>query len=156
MMAWKDLRPIVKERLEGVSGMGEVNDFIRHTRFWTDFLKRHVKDQKVHTWEFTRVSMEEEFEVLGEETVVGNLFRDTHEILVIGRMSLSLSGETEGPFQDVVDDVIAAFRADTLLGGRLIVPAPPRVDSVGHTSYGGVLVHEARVTILASERVSPA
>ena len=64
-MSWKTLRPIVKERLQSVEGVGKVHDYIRHTAFWVDFLKRHVSEGQVNSWEFTRSSQENEQDAVG-------------------------------------------------------------------------------------------
>jgi hypothetical protein len=154
-VSWATIRPLVKEHLESVDGIGQVHDYVRHTRFWDEFFKRHVKGGRVNTWEFTRRSMQSAQDSLGGREAIGCQYRQTHQIEVIGRLALSekVEGGTEIPFQDLVDNVVDAFRRDTLLGGRLLVPNPPNIQNIGHQSYGGVLVHQATITLAAVERV---
>ncbi len=147
-MSWAKLRPLVYERLLQVEDIGAVHDYIRHTRFWDEFFKRHVRDQRVRTWEFSRTSQSSEFDGLGVECV----FRDSPQVLVIGREGVHDASASEHGFQDLVDRVLAGFRSDTLFEGAVIVPVPPQLESLEHATYGGVLVHEARITLTLNER----
>ncbi len=157
-MSWATLRPITKERLLSVEGVGQVHDYIRHTAFWVEFLKRHVSEGQVNTWEFTRSSLQNAQDAVGDREAVGCVYRATHQIQIIGRLSVSERPDdgTEHSFQDTADRVVALFLADQLFGGSLLVPNPPQIQSIGHQSYGGVLVHQAIITMAATERVGGA
>ena len=154
-MSWDTIRPLILEKLDAIEGIGQTHDYIRHTRFWSEFFARHVDKGRVNTWEFTRTAMASEFDSLGDRQVVGCQFRQTHRINIIGRGAVSEKPEegTEKDFQDLTDRVVDAFRADTLLGGRLYIPDPPEIQTVGHQNYGSVLVHQAIITLSATERV---
>lgn len=152
-MGWSEIRPRLKEMIETVPEIGTVHEYIRHTRFWDNFFKRHVKDRRVNTWEFSRASMGNSFDSVGTREYVGCVFRREHEVVIVGRLGVDEGGESELAFQDLCDAVVSRFEANILLDGLLRIGSPPSIQSIGHQSYGGVLVHQATIVFTAAERV---
>jgi hypothetical protein len=150
---WKTIRPLIKEILDGVEGVGRVHDFTRHAAFWDKYLQEFIHEGIVNTWEFTRIAMPNQFDDIGSRQIVGCIFRREHMVRITGRYGLSEGAKSEHTFQDLADGVAEAFESDILLGGRLRIGSPPSIESIGHQTYGGVLVHQARILFTAAERV---
>lgn len=154
-MGWKKIRSLIKDRLDSVPGMGRVHDYVRHTKFWSDFFKRHVADGRVNNWEITRTGAPVTQAGTGGRTAVGCIYHVDHQVQIVGRLALTEKTDpaSEVVFQDLCDDVSAALRAEPTLNGALILPILPSLPTIGHQTYGGVLVHQATFTFSATERV---
>ena len=153
-MTWDLVLPLLVERLKAVDGIGAIHNYLRLTKFWADFFKLNVTSQKAHAWEVTRLGMDNQIEALNNQQAASLLYRQSHKVLLIGRMALADAEESELLFQRIVDRVVRSFEADVLLGGKLYIAIPPGIESIGHGNYGGVLVHEARVSFVATVRSS--
>lgn len=151
-MNWDILRPIIKEKLMAVPGIGKVEDYIRNTTFWADYFKRNVVAQKAHMWEFTRISLPSEFDDVQGRQVAAMIYRDKHNVEVVGRMAVEDGSGSEHLFQAVVDGVADMLKSGTLMNGAVLIPEPAQVTFIGHRTYGGVLCHEARILFLATVR----
>lgn len=151
---WSTIRPIIEEKLSGVSGIGRVYPYLTHSKFSDKYRSQHLHEGKLNTWQFTRSAMTNQHADVGNRSVVGDIYRRDHRVTIIGRVAVSESGESEVEFQDLSDMVVAAFESDTRLSGRLLVGHPPSIESVSHEMYGGTLVHRVSITFVASERVS--
>ncbi len=152
-MTFATIRTAMKELLEDVVGIGEIHDYVRHTRFWDEFFNRTIKDGRVNQWEITRSAAAQTISAADDASGVEPLFHDTHNMVIFGRMSLDDSAESEKDFQALIDNIVEAVRKDTRLGGLLILPREMQVPLIEHREYGGVLTHFARLEFEAIERV---
>ena len=152
-MAFADVRDEIETLLKTVVGIGKVHDYRRHTTFWDEYFKRHVKDMRVNNWEITRRSFTQEVFAVQNADGTEPCFHDEHEVVINGYMSVNDEKATEKIFQALVDLVVAKFRVNNLLNGAVILPMQMQVPIIEHRTYGGVLVHFAELTYAAIERV---
>lgn len=156
-MAYSDIRNAMADVLRGVSDIGEVHEHARHTVQWEPFFRRHVSDGRVNTWEITRVGSAQESVSVQNSAGTLPFFHDTHTILIRGAVGLQESAledeASEAFFQDLVDNVIAAFRVNQLLDNNVILPASLQGETIGHAMYGSVFAHVCELEYQATERV---
>ncbi len=153
-MSYATVLKQVKTILEAVAGVKNVHDYRRHSKFWDEFFKKHVGTEKVvNSWEITRTEMAQDIRAV--QGAGGNepFYFDTHFILITGYFTVNDENATEITFQDLVDAVVAAFRVKPLLNNATIIPKEAQAPSIGHTMFGGVLVHTAEITFEAIEEV---
>lgn len=144
-MTWDQITTAIQDRLKTVRDIGQVHKFLRNTRFWEDLLARAVKDQKFHHWEMTRLGLPNGFDDVGGREAPSVRFRRTHQILIVGRMAVHDSSESELLFQRLVDDVVTILESDVTLAGLTSLPSAPSVDSITTVNFAGVLCHEAKI-----------
>ena len=154
-MSFSDIKDEVANILKGVNGVGKVHKFRRHTTTWEEYFKRHVEDGQVNDWEITRTGLNDEISSIQNSAGVDPVFHDTHNVSIIGYLSLVDAKESETAFQDLIDRITERFRKidNSTLNGRLIIPAFMQTPEIGHRSFGGVLVHFAQMTLTATERL---
>ena len=152
-MSFSDVRDEVKKILDAIDGIGEVHAYLRHSTFWDEYLKRHVKGGQINDWEITRTATAQELIAIGGSVGTEPYFHDTHSVLITGRMSLKDDEKSEQDFQALVDKVVAAFRVKNLLNGAVLLPRQAQVPVIEHQTFGGILVHFCQVTFEAIERV---
>ena len=158
------IRDDIATILEGVTGIGQVHKFIRHTTYWEKYIDRHVKNGRVNDWEITRLSMAQD--LTSVQNAQGNepYYHDPHQVLIRGKMGLKDDGakSTEPDFQDLIDAIVIALRRNAVetvstitsrLGGKVLFDLRPDVRTIDHISFGGVLCHLAEIEFLATERV---
>lgn len=151
-MGFATFRDEVKTTLEAVTGIGRVYDFMRLITHWENFKRDAVKDGRVNVWEITRLTLEEELESPQGQGAVEGCFRDAHLITIIGHFSVKDEDESEKTFQDLIDAIVAAFRANNTLGEQTLIPSQPQVPSIGHEMFASVLCHAVQINFLAVER----
>ena len=152
-MAFAAIRDEIKTILESVTDTGEVHAYRRHSTFWDEYLRDHVKAGQINTWEITRTATAQE--LINVQGSVGTepYFHDTHSVLIVGRMSLKDDEKSEQDFQALVDAIVAAFRLKNLLNGAVLLPKQAQVPVLEHRTFGGILVHYCEITFEAVERV---
>lgn len=152
-MSFQTIRDEIKTIMEGITGIGNVHDYVRSTYFWDEFFAAHKDVDQILTWEITRIATAEE--VWSVQNAAGSEpnFHDTHNITIVGHMSLQDSTATEKTFQDLVTLIQETFRQNNDLNGTVIIPKQLQVKSVGHVTYANILVHRAVLTYEAIERV---
>lgn len=152
-MAFAAIRDEIKTILEAVDGIGEVHDYVRHTVFWDEYLRDHVKAGQINTWEITRTATAQE--LISVQGLAGTepFYHDTHSVVIIGRMSLTDDEKSEQDFQALVDAIVAAFRVNNLLNNKVLLPKQAQVPIIEHRTFGGILIHYCEVTFEAIERV---
>lgn len=152
-MAFKEVRDEIETILKDVADIGEVHAYLRHSTFWDEYFKRHVKAGEINDWEITRTATAQELINIQGSVGTEPYFHDTHSILIIGRMSLTDDEKSEQDFQALVDAIVAAFRVKNLLNGAVLLPKQAQVPVLEHRTFGGILVHYCEITFEAVERV---
>lgn len=152
-MAFAAIRDEIKTILEGVAGIGKVHAYRRHTTFWDEYFRDHVKSGEVNTWEISRTATAQEIIAVQGSVGTEPFFHDTHSVLIVGRMSLKDDEKSEQDFQALVDAIVAAIRVKNLLNGKVLLPKQAQVPVIEHRTFGGILVHYCEVTFEAVERV---
>ena len=152
-MSFSAIRDQVKTTLSGVSGIGQVHDYRRHTIFWTDFYARHVNNMQVNNWEITRLKNMTSIAAISNSAGLLPYYHYAHQIQILGHMSLKDEDATEKTFQDLVDGVLDALRQNYSLSGLLIFPMKFNAPVIKAEKFGGVLVHYTEISVEATERV---
>jgi len=73
-------------------------------------------------------------------------------MMLQGYRSLDESVQSEKIYQDLVDNVCAAFRDKYNLNGKALKVDPPQVLIVEHKMFGSVLCHYAEIQLNVTER----
>lgn len=114
MTTLAQLRAAIKAKIEGVAGMGEVHGFQRYLKDQSKLALLYASSaqegRRIYGWYLTRLRTAE---LLVD---VGRNYRDVFW-RVRGFMSLEDSSETEILFDNQVEAMCDAFRADPGLGG---------------------------------------
>ena len=152
-MAFAAVRAEVKTILDAVTGVGKVHDYLRHSTTWTEIFSRHKDGGKINDWEITRESATQELIAIQGAGGTEPFYHDTHAVAILGRISVDDSAASEKTFQALIDTVVAAFRVKPRLNNVVLLPESLQVPQIGHEMFGGVLVHFARLTFQAVERV---
>lgn len=152
-MSFATIRDEVKTILEGVTNIGRVHDFIRHTTFWSEFAKRHTDLQIINDWEITRTGLTQNLAAVQTQIAAEPTFDDIHTVQIIGRIGLQDSSESEKTFQTLVDAVITALRKNDDLNQTVVKPIQPISAIIDHDNFHGNLVHQVNITFDAQERV---
>jgi len=152
-MSYATIRSQIATLIGAVSGIGQVHEYRRNTKTWEEFYLRHVDKMIVNNWEISRTSREQESIAVQDLGGTEPFYHDTHQILIIGHMSVRDEDATEKTFQDLIDAIVTKIRQNFLLGGLVLLPRSLQVPTITHKMYGGVLVHYAELTYEAIERV---
>jgi len=146
-MSLNTVRSEIKTILLGVDGVGtKVHDYVRWAKTVEDYLSLFRSDGLIKGWEITRDSTAEI-----KFTLNSNL--RTHTMVIRGRYSLDDSAATEKTFQDVIEAIAAAFKANPTLNGEAFSSDPLQIDSVGLAMFGSVLCHVCELRLLVQEEV---
>lgn len=134
------IRSAIAAKLQSVTGIGNVFEYERYAAGEKDFRLLYASDESLLGWHIRRVGRKEDAansEVLTEWEIRGfKAFQD--------------AAASELAFDDLIDDILAAFRADPTLGKVLLYPRdkssgiPDLADS-GPVMFGGVLCHAAKL-----------
>lgn len=147
------LRAAILAKVQGVSGMGRVHDYQRFHKDASKLADLYYTSaqagRRLYGWHIRRVGTTE----LLVDT--GRNFRDVRWALR-GFMSLDDAGETEKLFDDQVEAICDAFRADSRLGGICETQfreangnqAGIQVDELEPVMFCGVLCHGAKLGLV--------
>ena len=152
-MAYADIRAEIKTILESVDGVGKVHEFLRHLVFWEKYFEETADKGQLNVWEITRDAAAQEIDAVDNLVGVEPFFRDTHNVLIIGRIALKDENETELDFQDLCDAIVVAFRLNNTLNGKVLIPKVLQVPVIETRMYGPVLTHYTEMRYEAIERV---
>jgi hypothetical protein len=134
------IRDAIVATISSVPNIGNVFSFERYAASEKAFRDLYESAGQVRGWHVRRTAR--------VETGAHGEVRTTWEIRVF--WSLSDADESELAFDDAIDAVIDAFRADPRLGGVVFTPledqpdVPEIIDS-GPVKFAGVLCHSARL-----------
>lgn len=163
-MTYALIREQIRLTLVGVTGIGEVHDFRRHSTTWEEIFARHKNTAaaKLLNWEITKQDEVLTLEAVGNAVSTEPFYRRTHGISILGVQSLDevggpvdTAGEipSEKEFQDLVEAVVVALRQNNFLGATTLLQILPQVPIIGHQMFGGVFVHTCQIVFGAVERV---
>ena len=139
----------IKAILSGVDGMGVVHDYERWAATWEKFLALFsVEDaegvRRINGWTFSRRKTPET-----EPTESHNL--RTYHFRFRGIYGLKDDDASERVFQQLIEDVCAAFRAAYKLNSTAHHTSPMQVNVVENRVFGKVLCHYAELELTAEE-----
>ena len=139
------IRGQIKTILLGVEGVStKVHDYERYAKTWEAYLAFFKSNGLIKGWTITRSSTPEV-----ESTTTTNM--RTHTFLIRGYYSLDDSAGTEKTFQDIIENIAAAFRGNKTLNGQAFDSGPLQVDMVGNVLFGSVLCHFCELRLLVQE-----
>lgn len=132
--------------MSGVAGIGRVHGYERYAKREAAFKDLFASGGQIRGWVVRRVATAEDSPAVGRYTI-------THRWQVRGYMSLDDEAASETAFDDLLEAVRDAFRADETLGGVVASinvgeVAGLQVDDSGPVMFAGVLCHAVRCTLL--------
>ncbi|MFQ5647395.1 MAG: hypothetical protein ACE5GM_10725, partial [bacterium] len=83
-----------------------------------------------------------------------NLNLRSHEMEIKGYFGLKDQTESEKNFQNLVELVCDALRADNDLSGSCLKSSPPQVIRVDQRTLGNILVHSCLIRLTVDEYIS--
>ncbi|MBI1397070.1 MAG: hypothetical protein GC151_13925 [Betaproteobacteria bacterium] len=150
MSTLAEIRAAIVSTLEGVSQIGQVNDYERFAEMASDLVAKYASGGRIKGWFVTRVRTAENDLDLGE-------VRRVHTWSITGYLSLDDADATSKTLDDLVESICSAFRADRTLGGVVIDtkdmsdefgPTGIQVDSMDPVMFAKVLCHRARLRLV--------
>jgi len=140
------IRAAIVAKLQGVPGIGLVHDYERFAKSNSDFQTLYTTAGALLGWHVRRVRTVERERGIGTYTT-DHLWR------IAGFMALVDGAASEKAFDDLVEAIRTAFRADDELGGVVGTCiheefAGIRLDDSGPVMFAGVLCHGARMSLL--------
>lgn len=132
--------------LGGVTGIGEVHLTQRLSRDWSTFILQFTKDGVLNGWTVTRRATSEEY-------LTNREAERRHQFVIRGFYGVQEDEvqHSEDTFQDLVEAVCDAFRADYDLNGTCEIHGPIQVRVVDYRMFGGAFVHYAELEVTAQE-----
>ena len=158
-MAWIAIRDKLKDHVEDATDIGKVEGFRRQVRFWDEYVAKTVESGRVNFWEIDRVGR---LRVLEAVSGGPSVWRVTHRVAILGRLSMKDEDESSEVFQPLVDAVDTELLSDPLLNlgtpgdESLLLPFETGLPIIGHEKFGDVLCHLATFAFDVIERVQGA
>ena len=148
-MALSSVRDAIKETLKGVSGIGVVHDYERWTVDWGRYLSlfKPKGQDVINGWTVSRASS-------SEVASTSRQYFRTHRFIIKGYYSQRDSAGSEKVFQDLIERVCDALRANRNLNQTADRVEPPQVDLVETRSLGEVLCHYCQISLMVEEEIS--
>jgi len=148
-MGLADIREQIKAILSGVEGIGVVHDYERWASEWGKFLDLfRVEDddgeKRINGWTITRRKTPAKTESSTHDSRV-------HTFRIMGIYGLKDRDASEIVFQDLIEDICAAFRAKYQLNNTADNTEPVQVDLVENRKFGTVLCHYCELTLAVEE-----
>ena len=143
-MKVSDLLKTVAAKISSVSDTGKVYPRLKMIRdeaaFKAAYLDDSVQPPRIRAWALTREST---------SSIEGKVHndKDIHLIVMRGYFGLVDASATDEAFQDKIEDVREAFRADRKLGGTVFWSGPVQVRQAVTGMICGVLVHYVEMTL---------
>lgn len=152
MATLAQIRAAILAKLQGVTGIGQVHDYERFAAREADFhaLYKETATVRINGWNFFRESTREADLNNGE-------VRRLHTFRLTGFRSLDDADATGKSFDDLVEAIAQAFRADRTLGGLIedvknldeeFGESGIQVDAIEPVMFAGVLCHRARLRLV--------
>jgi len=150
----KQISTAIKGILEGVSGVGVVQEYHRYTRtpegfkeFFTELVSQY--ERTASAWLISRDSL--------SQTTTGMPIpweMREHQFVISGYVGLKDSTGTEETFQDLIDEIVDAFESRKELGLAGIVEyvRPLQVPVIDHAWLGPILCHHCEIQLAVLER----
>jgi len=149
MSTLAEIRAAIVAVLQAVPDVGIVHDRERYAQDTKRLAQLYAVDGAIRGWYVRRVSTQETSGAIGRWEI-------THQWRVRGFRSFKDEDASELAFQDVIEAMRDAVRADETLGGTVIdtvvgdggsAVAGLQVDEVQSVMFAGVLCHAATLTL---------
>lgn len=140
-----DIRAAHFALVNGISGIGQVHDYERYASRVADLKALYAYQGQIRGWHLRRIGTKESSPGRGRHVV-------DHAWQWRGYMSLDDSAATEETFDDLIEAIRDAYRADDSLSGLVATmiigdQAGVQVQDSGPVLFGGVLCHSARLAV---------
>lgn len=138
----------IKTILSATAGVGVVHDYERWAADWATYLDLFSAEgetgKRINGWEITRKKT---------LAVTASVTHDSrsHTFLIRGMYGLKDSEASELVFQQIIEDICAAFRSNYKLNSTAENTEPIQVDLVENRIFGNVLCHYCELTLQADE-----
>lgn len=147
------IREAIKSKLLWVEGIGRVHNYVRYAVSDKGFIelfrtKAVSGSSHIRGWQIRRQSVEEEALSLGGGTV-----QRMHTYRIYGYLQINDDKKSELYFNELIEDVAAAFRSDRTLGGVAQYHGYLQVDVIEEREFGDVVCHYVETTLDVTECV---
>jgi len=144
-MSESTVRAQIKSTLEGVSGIGRVHDYYRHSRSVAKFLELMRSDNTVNGCMIRRKKT---------ATIRDTMptLKRTHHFWISFIYEMDDANESEITFQALLEAVFTAFKSDETIGGTCINSDPFQIEDVDELEIGETLYHVADCLLVCHER----
>jgi len=141
----------VKEVLESVSGIGQVNDYRRHHADWNKIAESFRSGGKINGWIIDWNGFTPTKEASGSIAI-----KRVHSIRIWGLYSLKDNVASAKTFEDLAEAVVDAFDALEELGDstKARMESPARIEAIEEAMFAGALCHRAQIILSYSELVA--
>lgn len=148
-MSYSTILPEIKSVLNGVSGVANVNDYLRYSSDITTMKSLFISGGIFHVWFITRTSAPT------TANIDNQVFRQ-HQFELLGFYELNDANESEKTFQQLADTIMDTFdlKANLTLGDTCDQLQAAQLLEFSQVEFSGVLCHHARILIAADEEVS--
>lgn len=149
------IRAKIKDKLAAITGIGKVHDYERYSNINSDFLTLYKTEVsasvfRILGWNFYR-------DATAESDLNNGEVRRLYSWRITGYMGLEDADATGKTFDDLVETVATAFRADRTLGGTVLdikdMEQPfgesgIQIEAIEPVMFAGVLCHRARLRLI--------
>lgn len=154
-MSLETIRNNIEATLNGVPNIGKVYNYLRWSSDWSKFLDAFKDTEgRIRGCMFTRQSVGTRRDTIGEN-------EGMHVFRFVFLMGLKDADATGIVFDDLLESIVAAFKADLTLGGACLTTHPDwgplaglvalQIDLIEPRMFGGVLCHYAEGRLEALE-----
>lgn len=144
MVALADIRAAIAATLRAVPNIGVVHDHEPYLKTEAKLRELYVEGGLLLGWHFRRVATREVSPAIGRAI-------ERHAWQIRGFMAFNDAGTSEVAFDDLIEAIRDAFRADETLGGAASTiddeAAGIQVEDSGPVMFCGVLCHSARLAL---------
>ncbi|WP_119301139.1 hypothetical protein [Dongia deserti] len=146
MATLTQIRDAIKAKLEAIPGIGVVHKYERLATRVADLKALYVTGGQLRGWHIRRTATNEVSPTLGSYVI-------DHRWQIRGFMAIDDSAESEIAFDNLIEAIRDAFRADETLGGLIKgTQVPPPTIGVqliehGPVMFADVLCHGARLNL---------
>jgi hypothetical protein len=151
-MSLSAIRAEIKSKLESVTGIGQVQDYRRHTIDWNEIATLFKSGSKINGWIIDWTSAPQTKEASGSI-----ILNRRHTFRVWGLYSLKDNVASAKTFDDLVEAILNEFSKDQDLIQYVRWPddAPPGIVAMDEQMFTGVLCHRAQLALVYEEQVEP-
>ena len=148
------IRAQIKTIMETVPGIGVVYDYERYARSLADYFKlmTPVGQDSVKGWVIHREKTDSRQITMG---LLGQIER-VHSFRIAGILEMDDVAGSEKNFQEILDGIFTAFKANGTLNGSATSHEQIQIDEVTvclEDEFGGSLYHVADCSLTVTERV---
>ncbi len=151
-MSQATIRTAIYNAVNGVTNIGKVYDYERHSNDWSDFLDKFKttisSTAQIRGWMVGyRGIVEAEG---GRFNAPGRISRK-HRFQILGVMGIDDSEATEKTFAALAEDVCDALDSDATVHGFMF--AAPAILGFDPKPFAGILVHAAAIVVDVTEAI---